>query len=246
MDDHFFNNVFAPFFINVATINVKIMKQVELNPKQKKFYKVLKYVIPIVNRLNEEDNIKISSVLKDNESDTHDNYMFQSDSDVSTDLSDSESESEDEPDEEGDKLVDALTNESMRRYKIIKSKKWVFTEYHNNTDELSVVVSSESESESESDSESESESESESDSKTNNKQIIINTSEVHNTNPSDEHLTTPKDESSDRFNVFRDVYTGDVDDDHSDEYDLYDMYDARHNHTDCWTQSVDVPFSYCA
>lgn len=125
MDEHFFENVFTPFFIQSASINIKIMKKLELSDKQKRFCKAIKHILPIFNKLNDDETITISNVMDDNQD--HNNN---SDSDNSNNISSSSESSEEELDEEGDKLVDTLTYTSIQKYKTIKSKKWVITSYN--------------------------------------------------------------------------------------------------------------------
>ena len=124
MDEHFFENVFTPFFIQSASINIKIMKKLELSDKQKRFCKAIKHILPIFNKLNDDETLTISNVMDDNQD--HNNNL---DSDNSNNIISSSESSEEELDEEGDKLVEDLTDTSIKKYKTIKSKKWVITSH---------------------------------------------------------------------------------------------------------------------
>lgn len=139
MDEHFFEKVFTPFFIQSAAINVKVMKNLELSNKQKRFCKAIKHILPIFNKLNDDENLTISNVVNDNQGPNNN-----SDSDNSNNISSDSESSEEEPDEEGDKLVDAVTDTSIKKYKKIKNKKWVIANYkdlqddENDSDEVSI------------------------------------------------------------------------------------------------------------
>src|SRR3972149_5829272 len=57
MNDQFFQDKFTPLFLNLASINLRIIKNKELTEEQKRFYENLKYIIPVLNRLNDKKTI---------------------------------------------------------------------------------------------------------------------------------------------------------------------------------------------
>ena len=157
MNDQFFQDKFTPLFLNLASINLRIIKNKELTEEQKRFYENLKYIIPVLNRLNDKKTIlTIDDALslnidhqnkkqKLNEeiiNKVNNNYLFQDESDKDENLKDkildvsSDEFEEQSEDLEGDEQVNELTVKSLEQLKKIKDGKWMtFKEIMKNENE---------------------------------------------------------------------------------------------------------------
>ncbi len=68
MVDQFYEDSYVPFLLKVAALNYKKCKKMELTKNEKKFYQILHYAIPLINRLCEHPDMTIETVIEDTNS----------------------------------------------------------------------------------------------------------------------------------------------------------------------------------
>lgn len=136
MDDaEFLEKVFNPFFKDLMVCRYKLGEGLELTEKQKKSFFNLKFLIPIYQRILEDDSLEINDVMKQVENRSHktsqggldgfkSEYNFDDKKDTSKKQTTEEDNIKDESDEEGDELVGKLTSNSLLKLEKVRENAW--------------------------------------------------------------------------------------------------------------------------
>lgn len=148
--DKWFDESFKKFYIKLTVYNFTKMKNMQLKPEYQKLEKCMKVMLPIFDRLMENDNITIDNINhipQQNESstlstvpivnvdtETNDNeYLFVN---TSNTIKQSDDDSDNEVDEEGDKQVEEITSKSLELLKKIRANGWIYVESDDGYDDL--------------------------------------------------------------------------------------------------------------
>jgi hypothetical protein len=122
-----FIKLFDPFNIIATTLNYKLKTNTQFNQHDLKNVELLKLMIPIFNRMRNDEEIDLASIINQQspKNRTEPNLRLPIETDSDGYVTD---ESETTEDIEGDLQVDALTNESLKSLTKLKNNNWAQVE----------------------------------------------------------------------------------------------------------------------
>lgn len=150
--DKWFEDSFKKFYIQLTVYNFSKMKNMQLKPEYQKLEKCIKVMLPIFNKLMDNDNVTIENIDHTSQqnqlstssnvpninvdTETNDNeYLF-----LNTNTTDAskqvDNDSDDEVDEEGDKQVEEITSKSLELLKKIRANGWIYVESDDGYDDV--------------------------------------------------------------------------------------------------------------
>jgi hypothetical protein len=147
--DKSFEDLFNSFYLKLTLLNYKYRSKIESSAIEQKFAKCLRLIIPIFNRLQENDNMTIEDVKNFSENskeeypfiDTFKNPSLKENTNVptitttTTTPTTEDSEDEDKEDPEGDKQIEELTKKSLAQLELIRQQAWGIVESSEENDE---------------------------------------------------------------------------------------------------------------
>jgi hypothetical protein len=138
MDEKFLK-LFQGFYLSLTILNYKIHTKKSLTGEFLQIKKTLERLIPVFNRLLEENNLTLEKVVDDQQI-KNDDYPFVDITNknidvpiittptVTTTVINDDVMDDEEEDPEGDKMVDELTMKSLQQLDDILNSRWLYVE----------------------------------------------------------------------------------------------------------------------
>ena len=127
--------MFNSFYLKLTLLNYRYRSKLDFTPDQLNTLKLLKLIIPIFNRLEENDTLTIDDVknFKPNESETipsvvttiHNNSLKEQETSTEDDVEDPE----------GDKQIEELTKKALEQLETIRNRGWILVQLSDDDNE---------------------------------------------------------------------------------------------------------------